>query len=428
MTQLASEGNRADGRETSPLPAWPLLLLFCGMPLWWLTGLIDLIWIPVAVAMALLLVSRGSVSVPRGFGLWLLFLGLLAASFFMLSRTGGSPLVFAHRASLYLAATVLFVYVYNAPAVVRERWVPVGLVAYWLTTVAGGFLGVLMPHAVYRTPLYYLLSKVAPGALGNELLNQMAVRRFAQGSENSFLGVEPRPSAPFLYTNNWGNVYSVLLPVVVAYLVTAKRRGPGWWVVAAIVPLSTIPAFLTVNRGMFIGLGIGALIVGVRLALQRDTRALKFLGVLAVGAAIAYVVLPVQERLDTRLQGASTETRASVYQQALDLVPGSPFFGYGVPVPSEIPNEPAIGTQGHFWMLLVSHGPLATFAFMAFFLVIALLARGRRDPLGLTLGSGLVVAMVEMMYYGLLPYGLPILMCAAAVLAGARPAGSRSRC
>ncbi|HSV40642.1 MAG TPA: O-antigen ligase family protein [Nocardioidaceae bacterium] len=420
MTQLAPDGGLVDARESAPLPGWPLALLFWLMPLWWLSGLIDVIWIPVAIAMVLLLISRGNVAVPRGFGLWLLFLGLMLASFLMLPREGGSPVVFAHRAALYLSATVLFVYIYNGPQSLRERLVPSCLIAYWLTTIAGGFLGVLAPDGALRTPLYHLLSAVAPGALGNELLNQMAIRRFAQVSENSYFGVPARPSAPFLYTNNWGNVYSMLLPVVVAYLVTAKRRGPAWWALAVIVPVSTIPAFLTVNRGMFIGLTLGAVIIGIRLILQRNVKGVSFLGGLAVFAAIAFMLLPVQERLETRLQGNGTETRASVYSQALDLVPGSPFFGYGVPVPSEIPNEPAVGTQGHFWMLLVSHGAIATFAFMAFFLWMALRTRRRRDPVGLTLNSLLVVAMVEMLYYGLLPYGLPVLMCAAAVLAGSR--------
>ena len=54
-------------------PGWPLAVLYLGFPLWWALGLAQLIFFAMAAAMAVIL-RRRAVRVPRGFGLWLLFL------------------------------------------------------------------------------------------------------------------------------------------------------------------------------------------------------------------------------------------------------------------------------------------------------------------------------------------------------------------
>ncbi len=106
-----------------------------------------------------------------------------------------------------------------------------------------------------RTPL----SIGAPGrpAVNNDLVNHMVVRRLTQFNPDSFLQVAARPSAPYLFTNNWGNAYSLLLPFVIAYLFEVRGSRRFLWV-ALLVPVSAVPAFLTLNRGMFLGLGIAS--------------------------------------------------------------------------------------------------------------------------------------------------------------------------
>ena len=50
------------------MAAWPLAWLFAGVPLWWVTGLIDVIVVPIAVVMLYYLRRTGGIRVPRGFG------------------------------------------------------------------------------------------------------------------------------------------------------------------------------------------------------------------------------------------------------------------------------------------------------------------------------------------------------------------------
>ena len=399
--------------STRPLlPAWPLTATFGGLPLWWFLGLLDIIWVAMALVMVLYLKNLRRVEVPRGFGFWLLFLVWMLASVVMIS-TPTHVLVFAYRDSLYLAATAYFLYIYNARDSISERLVVGNLVVYWIWTVVGGFVAVVLPTGLWRTPTYYLLRVISPGALNNDLVDHMVVRRFTQYNADSYLGVAPRPSAPFLYTNNWGNAYSLLIPFVIAYLLMIRREKHFWPLVGVLV-VSVVPAFMTLNRGMLLGLALAGVYVAVRLALRG--RIAVALGVLVVGlvGGVVFNVL-AGERLETRLQGDTTSTRASLYEQALESVPESPLLGAGVPRQGESSQAPPVGTQGQFWMLLVSHGPVGAAAFVCWFLRAWLRARVQRDYLGLTVSAVLLVGVVELGYYGFLPYGLPIIMVAAAL-------------
>lgn len=421
---------RSSGRPAQPLPAprggtvlprWPVSALFALYPVWWLLGVLDMVLIPLAFLMVLYLVRTPGVRGPRGFGVWLLFLLWMAFSAIQLSAF--SELIgFTYRFLVYAGATVVFVYVYNARARLTARYVLGVLTVVWLTMVVGGYLGVLWPGAVVSTPMSYVVTAVkaavpaSAGLLNNELVQVMIYRRFAQYNPDSFFGVAPRPVAPFRFSNNWGNVYSLLLPLVVAYAlqVAARRRFLLLWVA---VPLSLVPAFLTLNRGMLLGLGLAALYIAFRLVRAGRPRALGWIGAGAAVAATVFLALPVQERIDTRLDkdGSSNETRASLYQQSLASVPESPFFGYGVPQESADPNTPDVGTQGQVWMILVSHGPVALACALGWLGLAVLQSRRRLDVTGLAAHTVVLVGTVELLYYGVLPYGLPLIMTAAAL-------------
>ena len=422
MPHASLLGRPPAGREpdsSAPfLPRWPVAALFVGFPVWWLLGAVDLIWIPMAAVMARYLARTANPRVPRGFGLWMFFLIWSSASAIMLTSFG-DVLGFAYRALLYVSGGVLFVYVFNARRLVTQRYVSGTLTCWWLFTVVGGYLGVLVPNGVLRTPLSYLM----PGGLvNNELVNAMVIRRFAQYNPDSYLQVAPRPSAPFLYTNNWGNVYSLLLPFVVAYIVETWGERRSRWLLLAL-PVSAVPAMLTLNRGMFIGIGISVVYAGIRLALLRRFKAVGALALLGVIGFAIFTALPVEERLGNRLSGdaekTSNDTRASLYLQAIELVPESPVFGFGAPQRGDNPDAAPVGTQGQIWMVLVSHGPVAAACFLGWFGVAFWRSARRSDPVGLASSTALLVGTIEFAYYGILPNGLPILMAAAAL--GMRP-------
>ncbi|MVA75308.1 hypothetical protein GC722_04590 [Auraticoccus sp. F435] len=392
------------------LPAWPFALALLGYPLWWVLGLGDSAWILLAGVMLLLL--RGTrVQVPRGFGVWLLFLVWMACSALMLD-SGGRLIGFAYRYLLYATCTVFFLYLYNARSTLTVQRVLGVLCGFWVVVWVGGYLGLLAPTFELRTPLTWVLPD---GLLANELVSEMAVRRLTQYNPDAYNVIDPRPSAPFLYTNGWGNAYSVLLPLVLAYLGTL-RRGWWFWTVVVMVPVSLVPAFLSLNRGMFLGLGVALVYVVVRLALRGHWRALVVLVAVALVAGGLLTLLPVTERLSNRLEVSSTtEDRASLYLETLRRTAESPLLGYGAPRPSETAGAPSAGTQGQFWMVLFSHGVVGAVLFVGWLLV--LLAKTLRAPgtVGLVCHTVVLVTLVEIFYYGIVASGLMLALVAAAL-------------
>jgi hypothetical protein len=423
LTAGAGARRSAGVAADRPFPSWPFTGLFLLFPLWWVLGLVDVMAVALAVVMLAYLSRARRVRVPRGFGVWCLFLAFMLCSVVGLDRSR-QYLTFTYRALLYLSATVVFVYVYNARRRLPTHRVLGQLTAYWVTVVAGGFLGAVAPAGSLRTPMFYLVAKLAPGLLSNELVKDMVVRQFAQYSPDNYFHVPPRPAAPFLFTNEWGSAYSLLLPLVLVFFAQARRGGPARRALAVLLPLSVVPALLTANRGMVIGLAVAVVYAGVRLARRHDYRAAAALGLLATAGAGVWFSRPVQQALGSRTD-VSTSTRLSVYEQALHAVGSSPLFGYGVPIDSANPYDPAVGTQGQFWMVLVSHGVIAAACFTGFFVAATARAGRRRDPVGLGCGTVLLVAVVELLYYGLLPYGLPLVMSVSAL--ALRPAGGSGR-
>jgi len=58
----------------SPLPRWPFVAMFVFFPVWWLLGPGEAMWIPLAAVMLFYLIRSRHIELPRGFGLWLLFM------------------------------------------------------------------------------------------------------------------------------------------------------------------------------------------------------------------------------------------------------------------------------------------------------------------------------------------------------------------
>ncbi|WP_326599687.1 O-antigen ligase family protein [Streptomyces sp. NBC_01803] len=395
------------------LPRWPLYALFVAFPLWWTLGLGDMIWPLVAIPMTVLLLRHGELRAPKGFGLWLLFLVWLLASGIQID-TGGRMIGFLYRALIYLAATVIFLYVYNGTERdLPARRVALVLTAYWAAVIAGGYLGVLLPHGSLDTPMAHL---VPQGLQRNELVAHMVNPRFSQGNPDGFWQNEPRPSAPFAYTNGWGHNYAELIPFVLVAL-AHLRRGPMFRLILVLLPVSLVPAFLTVNRGMFVALGLGLGYAALRMAGRGNAKGLLALGTLLVAALGVNLAIGVQDRVSDRVSNSETnQTRLAVYQEAYERTLDSPLFGYGAPRPSVLgEGVPAVGTQGQFWNVLFSHGFVGAGLFLGWFLWLCW--RTRRAPTGTALWTHVVVVMTTVMifYYGLMDSGLVIVMIAGAL-------------
>lgn len=399
------------------LPRWPIAAMFIPFPLWWVLGVAEMAWIPIVGAMAALLLRQGRVRVPRGTGIFLLFLVLMLASVIGID-TPGRMIGFGYRALQYVSVIIAFIYVYNARSRIDLTWLLGVLTVFWTYVVAGGWLAVVAPRLSFRTPLGYVL----PGGLqANELVHEMVVRRTTQWNPDSWFQFDPRPSAPFLYTNGWGNAYSLLLPLVIAYLIRMPRDR-RWVGLLALIPISAVPAFLTLNRGMFIGLAAAGLWATVRLLAAGRLRGVLALGLGGLLGLVAAWSLGVGDRLNDRLANSSTtENRADLYLEAITRTLDSPLFGYGAPRPSFTEGAPSVGTQGQIWSVLFSHGFPAAVVFLASLTWLFLATRHwrRHGAAGLVIHTVLGVLLLEVFYYGVLPVGLMVaFLIAASVLPG----------
>lgn len=387
---------------------WPIYAAFLGFPLWRILGASPFIW-PIAAApmLAHLLIVR-PVRVPRGFGIWLLFLAWMLASASQLPSLGDA--VFAYRASLYFSATILLVYVYNAPPSLLAR-LPVILMAFAAIVIASGFLGVFFPNVSVHTPIESIL----PGRfLWNGWMHEMVHLRFAEIGD--FIGYAlPRPTAPFTYTNEWGANLALLIPFLIL-VGTAARRLAMRRIALSLLVLALVPSVMSVNRGMWIAVGIGVVYASIRLALRGRTRPLRAVLGFTVVTAVLLVATPLGQVVQDRLAHPhSNKGRLALAGGAASAALKSPVLGYGGPRANTQKYLPSVGSHGQLWMVLFSHGIPAAALFVGWFALGAWRTRRARSPVAFWCHVVLLVSLVQLPYYGMLPAQLQITMIALAL-------------
>lgn len=393
------------------LPSWPVYVLFAGFPIWWVFGLGAFAVALIAIPMFLLLVQRRNVEVPAAFWLWIGFVVWACAA--ALELSSGSRLVgFSVRMSNYLGSTVVFLYIYNARASLTNRAVLRALVLFFLIVVLGGYLGVLVPHGGLSTPVQSLLPL---NIRNNEYVHALVHPAFAEvqhpyGSPRIFY----RPSAPFPYTNSWGCNVALLVPLVVSAMV-ATRRLRWRLAMAALLAVACVPAFATLNRGMFLALALVLAYAAVRLACRgRLLPLFLVIGGGSVGLAVA-VSAGVVAKLQERLHYSQTNIgRQTIYREAFDGALQSPIFGHGAPQPSGTVDV-SIGTQGQVWNVMFSYGFIALAFFLGFFGLVVLQSWRARSQPDLWVHATLFMAFATFFYYGYDGIQLTVAMTAAAL-------------
>lgn len=393
---------------------WPIVVLFVAFPVWWVLGFSAFTWPVVAAPMLLALVWRRQARAPVAFVAWLAFISWVLMSGLQIT-TGTTILTFLYRFSLYVAAGILFLYVYNMPrSHALDSKVLRSLTIFWMIVVAGGYAGILLGSHTFVPPFEHLI----PHGLRNKPFVQELVQPvFAQ--VQGFLGYPiPRPAAPFAYTNNWGGNIAALTPVAFASIAVAGR---GAWrrLVIVVLAASLVPMVFSLNRGMFLSLAIGIFYVSVRLAVRGRVGALA--SVLAVIALTVMIVAltPLSHLFlagFSSTHGNSNQTRLTLYQEATAGAGASPLFGYGAPKAAVGQTAgPAIGTQGQLWLVLYSHGFPALLFFVSFILAVLWQTRHARGTVGMWLHAVPLVALSQIAFYGWLPVELQVVMVAAAL-------------
>lgn len=417
-------------------PYWPLTAAVVGYPIWWALGLSEFIWVIMAVPMCIHLARRRPIRLPRGFAWWGLFCVWVVISVVALNwhapgtLPSSSDKLFGYGLRLlnYLAQAVALLYVGNLTEREMPRFRVVRMLAiFYFYALIGGWLGVLDKRFSFTAPLDYVLPhKLRSNSYVNFLL------RPASAQVQSILGyASARPKAPFDYTNTWG----VMLFVLGVYFVVR------WWVwgtrrqrIVAVVGLAAAlpPAVYSLDRGLWVAVGIAVVYVAVRLALRGKLAAiLGIAGALAIGGLV-FVASPLNTIISQRLaHPKSNDLRTSLSEAAFRGALESPIIGWGSDrelqgAPQSIQigksvNCPmcgnfGIGSNGQLWLTMFSQGLVGAFLYTMFFLVVFFRSWRDFSVIG-TAGSLIIlVSLFFNAFYSGVGVSLEIYMITAALL------------
>jgi hypothetical protein len=418
-------------------PGWPLAALIVLFPLWWAVGLMELIFPLLAIPMARELMRRRPIRLPPGFLLWLLFLIWVLLGAFLLGVTPAGTLAGTASGRLigysvklveFTSMTVILLYLGNLredelprPRIIRMLGV------FFLVAVAGGWLGTLLPYFQFSSPLELLL----PHGMRSNLYVQSLVHP-AAAQVQDVLGYDaPRPKAPFDYTNSWGNNVVVLgIWFAVGWVVhggTLRRIAAG-----VLVCLAAVPVIYSLNRGVWMGIGLAVAYVAIRMALRG--RPIVLVGALALAVlAVAVVLLsPLNQVIESRLANPrSNDIRASLNEQAVRVAATSPVLGYGgtrtaLGSPQSIAvgrtssclrcGNAVIGSTGQLWQSLISYGFVGTGLYFGYFVFV--LWHYRRDGSAIGIAGSLVILLTLYfsLFYNVLASPLALTMISIGLL------------
>jgi hypothetical protein len=417
-------------REPRRLPeSWPLWVGVAGFPVAWALGVTPVLFPLLAIPMAWRLVRRpGGVRFPPGFGIWALFLAWVLASAVALNLQApgtlppsgtGRYFAYAVRFADYCAMTIFMLYVGNAdPRRLSMRTVMSAISALCVGVVSLGVLAVLIPRGAFHSPLAGILpASMLPSDAGGE----SGLLRLSQVQD--VLGYSaPRPAAPFVYTNAWGNSFSLLIVwLVVRFGVGGSARAKA--LTATFCAIAMVPVIYSLNRGLWIGLVLSVAYVVLRLALRGRVAvvAVAVAGVALLGAGVA--VSPLGATIASRVDnGHSNQIRESLASGSLRAMKASPIIGYGstratqgsassiaVGKTKDCPKcgNRNIGSTGQLWLLLISQGLIGTLLYFGFFLRVLWVYRRDVSPVGI---AGSLVILLSF-FYALFYTALLIPLC-----------------
>jgi hypothetical protein len=373
-------------------PAWPLVALLVGWPLWWALGLVSYIFVLLAIPMAYRMYLwkqryGRAIRKPPGFGLWLLFLLVMFFGITMLHEDAPLTLpggVFSHmvaswglRAVAYVAATIILLYAGNLTETEMPRkrlaWL-LGLVAIY--AVVFGLAAVADPGFHFTSPL----AKLVPNSIQQADVSISTALHPALTQKQTFGGVG-RPAAPFAYSNGWGNNLAITLPwLIVGWWIFGTRRQRQ--ICGAILAISIVPIVFSFDRGLWVGLVLAAGYMAVRLSSKNPKLLVGFVGgVLVVAVIIA--LSPLMGLITARInKGSSNAGRTNQAVVALEGAKTSPILGYGdtrreqggsnsiaVGKSANCPScgNNSVGSHGQLWLLIFANGPMGAFFYFGFF-------------------------------------------------------------
>lgn len=397
-TLVESTGQKASSDvETRGLPAWPVLAVLWGYPVWWALGLLPFAQVIMAIPMLAFLIVRRRVLFVPGILPWLAFVAWMIPSALMADEVG-RLVGLGVRFSQFLALAIMLVYIVNARASLTPARILNALTFIWVFVIVGGYLGMLFPEV----RLTMTIGQLLPSAVAsNDYVSDLVFPPLAEiqtpwGAEESFL----RPSAPFAYTNGWGCAIAVLTPIAIATAL-GHRTARAMWLLLLGLLAAIPPAIATTNRGLWVGLAGAVVYIIIRLALRGNWLAFAWSSVLAITAGVILMlsgfldgIIERQETVDT------TAGRGSLYTETFERTLSSPILGYGAPRPS-FTSEIYVGTQGAIWNAMFCFGFVGLALFAIAMLSGAFRTMNAPNLSTLWLHTSVVVACALAIFYGL---------------------------
>lgn len=423
-------------------PAWPVVAMLAGWPLWWAFGFAEFLPVVVAIPMLKRMYvwrARGErrIRFPPGFALWALFLLVMILGLTMVtqeaphtihtpvSHRAASWLIFAVQ---YLSVTVLLVYVGNLTESELPRrylaWL-LGLVGIY--TIIGGLAGVIAPGFSFNSPLEH----VVPQSIQS---SDTALGTMLHPSLTQFQGFQGhgRPDAPFTYTNGWGDAFASLLPwLIVGWIIEGTRRDRR--IAAAVLSIAIVPVVLSVDRGLWIALVLSGIYIAVRLAARPGAQKLRRrVVVVFVLLVIVVVASPLRDTITSRAShGSSNAGRLNLALLATQGALQSPILGYGDTRHEEGSGASIsvsrskscqqcgnadIGAHGQVWLLLFANGFPGAIFYLGFFAYGAWRYRRDKTPYGLAGVLVILLGFTFMWVYQQVGSSLAFTMLAYALL------------
>ncbi|MBT8400143.1 MAG: O-antigen ligase family protein, partial [Rhodothermia bacterium] len=299
-----------------------LTFAIVALPGAWALGLAEFMWPILVLPMAVFILRRSRILMPRAFFLWLAYVAIAIVA--AVSAADGLRII-----TVYLAATIVFLFAYNASSDELPDSAIVALVAlFWILVVVGGVLGLIFGTQEFPSLTNTLF--VDEGQLETywDDVTRVQLSDGLKVGEEAGLVLDHRPKGFLAYANHFGSAVVMFLPAV-ALLRLQLDRGRHSLSLDLVAVAAIFPFIISRNRWAWLSLLFIALYIVARLwrPFPRSAR------VMVIGLAMLLIVIavtPLRGVVTDRLEGeSSNQYRSEQYRLSWDLIQTSPWLGFG---------------------------------------------------------------------------------------------------